>query len=66
MVILASFDYDITNKKWIDLPDYCKQELLNTFPSWSKKVAVNVGKYYSFDIAVDIVFTAAQVATSYK
>ena len=66
LVILASFDYDITDKKWKDLPDYCKQELLNTFPSWSKKIALNVGKYYSFDIAVDVVFTAAQVATSYK
>ena len=37
-------------------------ELLNTMPSWSKKVALNIGKYYGFEIGKDVFITGCTVS----
>ena len=61
LYLMASYDVDIYNKKWHELSENQQLELLNTMPSWSKKVGWNVGKYYGFTIGKDVFITSCKV-----
>ena len=65
LYVLASFSYDISNTSWTYLPEDVKLELLNTFASWDKKTAVNIGLYYGVKVAKDVIFTAKEAGMNF-
>ena len=65
LYIMAFDDYDMTNKKWDNLPTYIKQDILNTFPSWDKNTAKNIGLYYGVDVAKTIYFDSIKASANF-